>query len=700
MTEPLQHFMDKAWTFVERGYGQEALKLCEKCLQVYPEQENEIWFEIAKIYYKNGNERKALELFFSLYQKTGIEDVCSCILENYYYNKKDILEQKYEENCKILNTNKYFYGKQKTLPLRYYLIYIDENQIYYYDKVERKFGAESHIELELSEINGKVVLCNDMLWIEDILAIEKRTRKSNPLIDHENPLLIVYQEYMWELFMQLVDLQLLLDFDRILLFNDISFMELYLITEDITIPEVIGANSLKQRDEFRKILENVYLKRIKNKDQYRDGLIKYYKENASNIEEHIRNKKPKILFITTRFSTAIQYHMMNCMRAAERMGIDTELSIEKARFHEGGMNFRLKQILEFKPDIIFQADHFRFEYSVIEELDALVYVTWVQDPIQHVMNRETIKKLGKRDIILNHYISWDKFAEVGYNEKQVIDAPIPADQYIYKIYQLDSNEFSKYRCDLCFVCHASDVDLAINNHLKKYSEDMRDVIQEIYRGYQEFVYITGNCFYNQNDFRRYIVGVLRQKFQLMASDELLDILTDFMFYDLNQRVFRQALVDWLLDAGYENIKLWGNGWTDNPKYAKYAMGTAENGETLSKIYQASKIVLGNNVSTTAAARAWEAMLSGAFYMSNYIPPEDDIVDIRRIMKADEEVVMFYDREDLLKKVDYYLNHEEERKKMAEIGRKVALEKMTFDILMEKVIKEIPERLQLLEQEEG
>ena len=122
------------------------------------------------------------------------------------------------------------------------------------------------------------------------------------------------------------------------------------------------------------------------------------------------------------------------------------------------------------------------------------------------------------------------------------------------------------------------------------------------------------------------------------------------------------------------------------------MGSAENGETLSKIYQASKIVVGNNIVTTAAARAWETMLSGGFYISNYIPEEEDAVDIRKIIEVGKDVVMFYNREDLIEKLHYYLEHDEERKKMAERGRKAALDKMTYDVLMKRVLEEVAKRL--------
>ena len=80
-------------------------------------------------------------------------------------------------------------------------------------------------------------------------------------------------------------------------------------------------------------------------------------------------------------------------------------------------------------------------------------------------------------------------------------------------------------------------------------------------------------------------------------------------------------------------------------------------------------------------------------MSNYIPEEEDITDIRKIIDVGKDVVMFYNKEDLIEKLHYYLNHEEERKEMIARGRKAALEHMTYDMLMKRVLKEVAERLE-------
>ncbi len=69
------------------------------------------------------------------------------------------------------------------------------------------------------------------------------------------------------------------------------------------------------------------------------------------------------------------------------------------------------------------------------------------------------------------------------------------------------------------------------------------------------------------------------------------------------------------------------------------------------------------------------------------------MDIRKIIKANEELVMFYDKEDFLQKTEYYLTHEKERQRMIETGRKAALERMTYDSLMNRVMEEIPKVLE-------
>ncbi len=693
--EQLAQYMEKAFIFEESGFLDEAVQLCNKCIQAFPEFKDDIELELAKMCFRNHRIEQALIRFIILYQKTGNQDIFDLILDSYYKINEMDLNTCYESNYRLLEKYDYYYGEQKKQKIRYYPLLINERVVYYFDRVAAEFHTIERCCINMQESDDNIYIAGNLLWEEDILNLEKMTRRAKRFLDAENALFLVYETEKWELLLQILDLKEMIEVGRIIFCNQIESLEQILLNEYLPFPtKVIGG----LKDSIENVLQFLYIKLQKETVMYKENAMLYYTMNGKNIQKHIEDGRPKILFTTSRFTTALQYHTRDCKEAADRLGCTTMLQIEKSGIESICVFRFIKLIAEFMPDILFTIDHFRHERSILQGLENLVFICWAQDPIYDILGKNTESKLGVRDIVLTHYISWKKFWEVGYDKRRVIDAPIPADHHKYKNYELTTDEKKKYGCDLCFVCHGSDLNGHIQAVLKNYPEILQEPVDEIYKGYARYVFETGNLFFTEELFREYISGAMEQRFQLRLKEKMLNRMAEDMLSWFSQSVYRQALVDWLLDAGYDNIKLWGNGWMQEPKYAAYAMGPAENGETLSKIYQASKIVVGNNMRSTAAARAWESMLSGAFYMSNYIPPEEDCIDIRMIMKADEEVVMFYDKQDFLNKVEYYLSHEEERNRMAAIGQKVALERMTYDSLMKKVLKEVPERLKMLEGE--
>lgn len=697
----LSQYMEKAFYFEENGYAEEAIQLCSKCMQAFPEYSNEIAFEIAKMNYRNGNMEEALIQFYELFELTGNKEIAELILDAYYYNHLQEYVLCYENNCKELEHYTYYFGEKSghnSDSVRYYPLWTGKEILYYYDSAEMHFLSVLQPRINIDNFKDCVCLLAGICKMDDILAVEQKTRKVNPIMDNENPLLLVYEKEIWELFLQMSDISVLFSFDRIFLFNSPQQLEKAIGSGIIDVPNILAGNGL---EVWKKTVADADEKMQMKYAKYGKELCQYYSNHAQDVLRHIDEGKPRIMFLTSRYTTALQYHTRDCREAAERMGIETEYLIEPNRFVIGiPAIIMCKALMEFKPDIFFVINHSRFEYTVESKLEQVVFIGWVQDPMPAIMDKQSPEKLGPRDIIMTHFITWKNFQEIGYDKKRVIDAPIPANPYIYKEYTLTAAEKEEYSCDICFVCHNADVDGHIENVIKIFPEIYRKPLYEIYKGYQKHVLLTGYFFETEDECRQFLEGALQQHYGMKFFGKALNFVTEDLFLNFNEAVFRQALADWLLAAGYENIKLWGNGWKNDSKYVKYAMGPAENGETLSKIYQSSKIVVGNNFHASAAARAWESMLSGAFYMSNYIPPERDAVDIRMIMKEDEELVIFHGKEDFLNKVEYYLTHEEERIRMAEIGQKAALERMTYDILMKRVVEGLPERLRMLGQGEN
>ena len=92
------------------------------------------------------------------------------------------------------------------------------------------------------------------------------------------------------------------------------------------------------------------------------------------------------------------------------------------------------------------------------------------------------------------------------------------------------------------------------------------------------------------------------------------------------------------------------------------------------VYSRSKVNLNitlKNLTSGIPLRVMEILGSGGFLLSNYQP------EIAENFIDGEEVVLYESVEDAIKKALYYLEHEEERKRIAANGRK-AVERFSFD----------------------
>ena len=592
-----------------------------------------------------------------------------------------------EANMEELNDYSYFFGETCS----------DDLQILWYDKKGFLiYKKDNQILVKTDQLclhpQGRAIVVNP-LDIEELLDYIRKSKYVEGRPNYEEPVYLYYDQDVFDAFVQCVDFhEMTIGNYVVILVGEEQCRSFFKDAQTIFPEKVIGQDC----PEIMLMMSHILDQRQQNYMQLIKKIREYYTAAEPLIYDRIQTGKPRILFNTSYFTTILQYHTRDCKNAVEKMGMDTELLIEKGPIFRKSMESVAEMLDRFHPDIVFCIDHFRFESNIWPK--ELIWISWIQDFLFNIMNTETPSKLGIRDFIMNHFTTWKEFKKIGYPNDRLIDAPIPASADIYKIYDLTKEERKIYTCDVCFVCHASDVDEHIDQFVKhnQMNQETSEIVCAIYKGYHNYVYESGEVFYNTNTFKEFISGCLLQVYNVKMESYMIDNIAKDMYENFNQRVYRQVLVDWILDAGITNIKLWGKGWSNNEKYKLYAMGSAENGETLAKIYQSAKIVIGNNVMTTSAARAWETMLSGGFYLSNYIPEEEDITDIRKIIQIDKDVIMFYNKEDLLEKIRYYLTHEEERQEMIQRGRKAALENMTYDILMERTLMKVKVQLRGVE----
>lgn len=637
---------------------------------------------------ENVNYFFALTLLIEIYNRNKLECVINFIFQSYVIPNKDYFNKNYQKNVNLINKYEHYYGENlsEKNEFKNKIIWVNKQHLVLFDG--NRFIKKDFSDKDTSNIGDNEVLDINILEYKFIVTCDEKI-PLNEYNGSKTPIYLYYEQDYFEVALRIFDFQELLKKRRFVILCGKQYLERFFEHYQSIYPSKIFGENCNEIKEIQEILQNIYYKKSEIAREAMEKKEKYYKENTDIIIDNIKKGNPKILFFTSLFTTALQYHAKNMEKAARKIGCQTELLIEKSELHKMYADTLNIKISEFRPDIIFLLDHFRYEFKEIDE--AVVVVSWIQDPLPNIMNKGTPLKLGDRDFILNHYITWKTFFEIGYNKDHIIEGAIPANQEVYKKYEITKEEKEKYSCDICILCHTKSIEDYINNDVISI-DGLDDKLKEIFYSYYKLVQNDDSMiFYELQEYKKFIKYSLISFYSIRASDKLIDFYAERMYYELNSIVFRQCLVDWLIEAGYTNIKLWGKGWEDQDKYQPYAMGIAENGEVLSKIYQCSKIVLGNNIKTTGAARVWESMLSGAFYLSNWIPQNEDAVDIRKILKP-EDFSMFKGKRDLLEKVNYYLTHEEERQEMIERGKEKALEKMTFDITCKRMIQAIKEQL--------
>ena len=153
----------------------------------------------------------------------------------------------------------------------------------------------------------------------------------------------------------------------------------------------------------------------------------------------------------------------------------------------------------------------------------------------------------------------------------------------------------------------------------------------------------------------------------------------------------------LLESIKEKVTVYGDRWKRNAplissELIQRVVDNAVWGESLYKLLHDSKIVLNITRSqfygaeTGVNLRIFEALSAGCFLLTDYCE------EVAELFIVGEEIEVFRNANELKEKVDYYLNHPEERKRIAARGHERFLREYTWDAR----VKELASKLSLLQ----
>lgn len=235
----------------------------------------------------------------------------------------------------------------------------------------------------------------------------------------------------------------------------------------------------------------------------------------------------------------------------------------------------------------------------------------------------------------------------------------------------ESSDLDEYDCDISFVgsmYNKNSYD-EVYDHLPEYLQGYFDAVMKmqmnIYGDYLLDDMLDARTINELN--RHFLLAKSDQSF----SDLALVFSTTVLGFKIAQ-MERKSLIAELskhnqvdLYTDDENIKMPG----------VRNRGLADYWEVAPKIFNRSRINLNftiRNIRSGLPLRIWDIMGAGGFLITNYQP------ELEMYFKNGEDLVYFTDKEDLAKKVKYYLEHEEERRQIALNGQRKVRELHTYN----------------------
>jgi hypothetical protein len=622
------------------------------------------------------------------------------ILLNYYEPHKESYSRNYAKNFQAFQCYEWCYGNimKSITDGSDKIIWASKDIIIVFKTMGKTFSFIERQDVTLQQ--SDVPVLQNALFKEQIQIALDQTEQNGPITWMQSPVYLFYtNKYYLSLLMQLVDLSPIIKRERVIFTIGLQAFRKAMEDDQAVLPSKI-LNVGTENQNLKSIIE---YQMQRNYDYAVDLSLKIhelYRRNENQITSNITSKKPRVLFITSRFTTVLQHHIRDCMLACQQMGLVAAVHKEKSNIHRNGASSYLNIVNEFQPDIIFIIDYFRLGRELYIPPEIRV-VTWIQDPLSHIMDETTPSKLKENDFILNHLINYEPLKKINYHACNIMNAPMRANDEIYTIRELPEQEQKMYAADICLLAHGTDYREIMNEILGAlkdgFEEDdfeyIKEVFKEICINYYIEVYEERTNIKTKKACEQYLEVRFVEK-GITFSVQAIDFISTQFFNYLKGCVFRSVLAEWLLDGGFTNLKLYGRDWKNHPRLRDFAMGIAQNGEEVSKILQCSKMILGTNPYASGAARVYETFLSGSFYLGNYINPKYDITDVRKILQEDSEIVFYNGKQDLYDKINYYLEHSEERQLIAKRARDKILQTHTFRALMEKTINWVAEQTEV------
>lgn len=412
-----------------------------------------------------------------------------------------------------------------------------------------------------------------------------------------------------------------------------------------------------------------------------------------------------IVGISTRMSSFIQYCARDLIDGFRKLGHNAKLLIEPDGTSCLRISEVVKSIFELKPDLVFVIGHVRDEFPWLPK--RLPFICWIQDMLPCITDyRGYVIQQFDFTYILTQ--SWEAHLRLNltFSQGELHELPLACNDLVFhKI-----NHIEKFY-DISFAAHLADFNTTFsplddNDKSFPFNKLEQQIICEeklkeehvtiIYKALKSALdtlnleqltaIVTSKRKQDNVDFITDLIKGNSLSVNSSLVNYLLSVHSRFNLHTIN--LIKSIPMILLAGHGYK-ISIWGNNWHRIKKLSPFSRGIALN-ENLNLIQNQSKICLNNSGGISFHMRAVEILASGTFMLSRRII--NDGMSITDYFIEGDEIILFDSERDLLEKVDYYLNNEDEREEIAQRAMDRAVRQYNYSTTAKRLIRDVRNRI--------
>jgi len=338
----------------------------------------------------------------------------------------------------------------------------------------------------------------------------------------------------------------------------------------------------------------------------------------------------RVLGITTRFSTVLQYSMVELGQAITAAGHEFKLTMEADNHTLERPD--LDVIAEYQPDLMVQISRMRHETPWLPR--QIPDLCWDQDNLPSMRTAAATQSLDALTYVAGHGAEHG-FLNLGWPERNCIFFKAAGSTHRYSNAPVPPELHARLACDFSYVSNASGTPEA------EFAEQLA-----VWKGKpdcQRLLAATGEQVLAQSrsgyawDSARLADCLRAQAAQLQiplpdaACAEMVHQL-----YRVSDRAFRHVALEWVVAYCREHgrtFRLFGRGWQGHPVLGSYAQDFIAPGEELRALYQATKINLQIIESGFVHSRVLDGLAAGGFFLSRFAPEARDHNGTGRLVHA-------------------------------------------------------------------